>query len=181
MPLLEVGHWIVAGLFTLTLVWAAVSDIRTRTIPNWTALAVIGLFVLLALLNGWVWAEHAILAGFIALAVGVGLYALGVVGAGDAKLFAAVALFTGLDHLLPLGLVTSLVGGAIAVVSLALRPRRALVMFALGGKGDFGRGIPYGVPIAIAGIVLVWAALLNLPGSPIQLVRASLGVVRSNS
>ncbi len=164
MPLPEFGRWIVAGLLTLTLIWAAVSDIRTRTIPNWTVLAVIGLFVPWALLNWGPWAEHALMAGVIALAVGVGLYALGVVGAGDAKLFAAVALFTGLDHLLTLGLATSLAGGVIAIVSLALRPRRALVMFALRGKGDFGRGIPYGVAIAIAAILLVWVALLNLSG-----------------
>jgi hypothetical protein len=35
-------------------------------------------------------------------------------------------------------------------------------MFTLRGEGDFGRGIPYGVAIAIAGVLVVWGALLNL-------------------
>jgi prepilin peptidase CpaA len=162
-PLLESGRLVVASLFTLVLGWAATSDIRTRTIPNRAVLGLVVLFLPWALLNWGVWDAEALLAGLIALTIGVVLYALGVVGAGDAKLFGAVALFSGLGHLLPLGLVTALVGGVIALASLAARPRRALMMVMFRGKGDFGRGIPYGVAIATAGGVVVWAALLGAP------------------
>jgi prepilin peptidase CpaA len=162
MPLPELGRWVIAGVLSMVLGWAAISDIRSRTIPNWTVLVIAGLFVPWALLNWGPWAAFALVAGAIALAIGVVFYALGVVGAGDAKLFAAVALFAGLGHLLALGLATALVGGVIAIVSMATRPQRAAVMFTLRGKGDFGRGIPYGVAIAIAGVLLVWGALLNL-------------------
>jgi prepilin peptidase CpaA len=162
MPLPELGRWVIAGVLSMVLGWAAISDIRSRTIPNWTVLVIAGLFVPWALLNWGPWAAFALVAGAIALAIGVVFYALGVVGAGDAKLFAAVALFAGLGHLLALGLATALVGGVIAIVSMATRPQRAAVMFTLRGKGDFGRGIPYGVAIAIAGVLVVWGALLNL-------------------
>ena len=43
----------------------------------------------------------------------------------------------------------------IALISLVSRPTRAMVMLHMRGKGDFGRGIPYGVAIAIATICIV--------------------------
>jgi prepilin peptidase CpaA len=162
MPLPELGRWVIAGLLSMFLGWAAISDIRTRTIPNRAILVIMGLFIPWALLNWGPWAAFALVGSAIALAIGVVFYALGIVGAGDAKLFAAVALFAGLAHLLALGLATALAGGVIAVASLATRPQRAVVMFTLRGKGDFGRGIPYGVAIAIAAVLVVWGALLNL-------------------
>jgi prepilin peptidase CpaA len=163
MPSHELGSWAVAIALTAVLGWASISDIRARRIPNWTVLVTIGLFVPWALLHWGPWAAWALVAGGIALVVGVALYAMGVTGAGDAKLFAAVALFAGLGHLAALALATALVGGLIAVVSLASRPRRALMIFTFRGKGDFGRGIPYGVAIAIAALLVVWQGLLNLP------------------
>jgi Flp pilus assembly protein protease CpaA len=67
-----------------------------------------------------------------------------------------------LEHLSAFALATVLTGGAMAVVSLASRPTRALVMFNLRGKGDFGRGIPYGVAIGVGGIVVLWGYLVGL-------------------
>ena len=43
------------------------------------------------------------------------------------------------------------------------RPKSNQVHFILQGKGDFGRGVPYGVAIALAGAVVVWVTLLKLP------------------
>jgi prepilin peptidase CpaA len=51
----------------------------------------------------------------------------------------------------------ALTGGVIALASLLARPVRAAVMFHMRGKGDFGRGVPYGVAIAIATmVIIVW-------------------------
>jgi prepilin peptidase CpaA len=105
----------------------------------------------------------ALLAGAIAFAVSFALYAGGVVGAGDSKLFAAVALFVGLPHLVLLTVGTAFVGGAIALISIVARPRRALVMINMRARGDFGRGIPYGVAIALAAAAVVWAQVLGYP------------------
>jgi prepilin peptidase CpaA len=163
MPPTEGGEWVVAALFTALLAWAAFSDIKDRRIPNRTVVAILALFVPWAALHWGYWDAWALAAGAIALAIGVALYALRMVGAGDAKLFAAVALFAGLGHLLALGVATALAGGVVALISLAARPHRAMTMIILQGKGDFGRGVPYGVAIALAGAVVVWVTLLKLP------------------
>jgi prepilin peptidase CpaA len=164
MPFLEVAKWVVAALFTALLAWAAISDIRSRRIPNRTVLAIIALFLPWALLHWGPWAAWTLAAGAIALVVGIGLYAMKIVGAGDAKLFAAAALFAGLDHLVAFGMVTALAGGLVALFTLAANPQRAMTMFVLGGKGDFGGGVPYGVAISLAGAAVVWAGLIRFAG-----------------
>ena len=168
MTLTEIVRDGVASLLTGALVWAAVSDIRTRKIPNPSVLAVVGLFVGWTALASFVGLPQALIAGAIAFVVSFALYNLKIVGAGDSKLFAAVALFAGLDRLAQLTLLTGMVGGLIALVIMVTRPRRALVMLTMRGKGDFGDGIPYGVAIAAAAIVVVWTDLyfphlLSLP------------------
>ena len=163
MPLTEAARWVLAGLLTATLVWASVSDVRARRIPNWSVLATIGLFLPWAALGPLGAVPGALAACAIALAGTFVLYLFGIVGAGDSKLFAAVALFAGLGHLGLLAVLTALSGGLVAVVSLAARPYRAMTMMTLRGKGDFGRGVPYGVAIGMAALVVVWAPLLHMP------------------
>ena len=112
--------------------------------------------------------SEALLAALISFVVSFALYNLKVLGAGESKLFAAAALFTGLARLPHLMVATGLVGGLIALVSLVTRPRRAMVMLSMRGKGDFGDGIPYGVAISAACAAVVWAGLyapnlLNIP------------------
>jgi prepilin peptidase CpaA len=163
MSLIEVGRWSVAAVLIAPLVWAAVTDIRIRKIPNQCVLAVLVLFLPWAMLSDLPWVLWALAGGAIALAVSFGLYAVGMIGAGDSKLFAALALFVGLGHLTVFAIGTALAGGAIALASVLSRPQRALVMVTMRGKGDFGRGIPYGVAIALSAAVVVWASLLKLP------------------
>jgi prepilin peptidase CpaA len=147
---------------SLVLVFAAVSDVRYRRIPNWTVLAVVILFAGWAIANGGAGVVSALEAAGLALVVSLVLYALKVMGAGDSKLFTAVALFAGMGSLLLLVVATTLAGGAVALVSLATRPRRALAMFTLRGKGDWGRGVPYGVAIAVGGAVIMWGPVAGV-------------------
>ena len=158
----EITRWVVAIAATAVLGWAAISDVRARRIPNWTVLVLIGLFVPWALASTLSWSLWALAAGVIALVASFGLYALGVIGAGDSKLFAASALLVGFAYLGWLALGTALFGGVVALISVLARPTRALVMFKLRGRGDFGRGIPYGVAIAVAAAVLVWTTVLKV-------------------
>jgi prepilin peptidase CpaA len=172
MSPIEWGRWLIAIVLTGILAWAAVTDIRERKIPNSAVIAVLGLslpwLATYLMLGSFVWVLWAIAGGVIAFVVSFILYAAGVIGAGDSKLFAAVALFTGLANLPMLTVATALAGGAMAAVSFASRPSRAMTMITLRGKGDFGRGIPYGVAIAIGAALVVWSVLLKLP-LPIQL------------
>jgi prepilin peptidase CpaA len=160
----EVLRWSIIFLLSVLLVIASVSDIRHRRIPNWSVLAIGALFVPWAFFV----APDAVLsslgAALVALVIGLILYAFRVVGAGDSKLLAVVALFAGMEHLLQLLVLVALAGGVIALASLVTRPTRAMVMLHMRGKGDFGRGIPYGVAIAIATVCIVaWPFPKNLP------------------
>jgi prepilin peptidase CpaA len=158
----------IAALLTAVLAYAAVNDIRERKIPNWTVLASLGLFIGWAVVHPLTWDLWALGAGLVAFLVTFGLYMGGVIGAGDSKLFAAVALFTGMGGLAILALATAVIGGAVAIGGFVLKPTRGLVMLKMRGRGDFGRGVPYGVAIAAASVGLVWTAALGVrvPGFP---------------
>jgi len=158
----EIARYGVSLALTGVLIWAAVNDAVTRKIPNAAVLAVLALFVVWSFLNPPGALTGALLAGVITFVVFYALYAFGIIGAGDAKLFSAVALFAGLAYLGPFAMGTVLAGGAMAAVTLASRPRRALVMFNLRGRGDHGRGIPYGCAIAFGGILMLWGRVLGL-------------------
>lgn len=152
---------VLAAAASLILAWAAVSDVRKRIIPNVSVLALLVLFLpwaVLVLGFGHALAS-ALEAAAIAFAATFALYAFKVIGAGDSKLFAAAALFFGLGYLPLFALATALAGGCIAAISLAARPRRTAVMLAMGGKGDWGRGVPYGVAIAIGAAVVLWGSI----------------------
>jgi prepilin peptidase CpaA len=145
---LDAARWIVATLFVAVLAVAALSDIRHRRIPNWTVLVVAALFGI------WVFVGPAVsvtsslaAAGITLLTTGV-LYAFRLLGAGDSKLMTVVALFAGLGHLVQFVLVTVIAGGVLALASLAVQQTRIF-------GSDFGRDIPYGVAIAIAGVVVM--------------------------
>jgi prepilin peptidase CpaA len=168
MPLDDVARFAIATGVTGVLIWAAVSDIRTRTIPNLSVLAVIGFFLPWVAVSRGAGLASALEAAGVALVVTVALCSFRLFGAGDAKLFSAVALFAGLDLLPILAIATALAGGAMAAVTLASRPTRALAILTLGGKGDSGRGIPYGVAIALGSALTLWirtSALISLPWS----------------
>lgn len=144
-----------AALVTALLTWAAVSDVRARRIPN---LVVVGV---LALMAPWVYATglglaSALAAGLIALAATFALFAAGVLGAGDAKLFSSLAVGAGLAQLPALAVATTLIGGALACGYILARPRHALVAIQLRGRARLG-GIPYGVAIAVAGAIVLWS------------------------
>lgn len=161
MPHPDFPHIAAAAGLTAILVWAAVSDIIARRIPNAAVLLVMALYGVWAVIGSGAGLGSALAAGGIGLVAGFGLYAFNIMGAGDVKLFAATALFTGLSYLPLFALATALSGGLIVVGSIIARPQRAAVMLTLKGKGDFGRGVPYGVAIAMGGAAVIWGALLG--------------------
>jgi len=147
--------WCLAGAYCALLLTAAVTDILRRRIPNWIVVALIVLYLLAHVLGvaptTWV---SGLAAAAIVLAVTYGLFHFGVFGAGDAKLFSAVALFMGLANLTSFALVTVAIGGLMAVGVLILHPKRAMRGLTAAGRAEGGgRGIPYGVAIALGGIV----------------------------
>jgi len=163
MTIVEIGRLMVAAMLTGVLAWASLTDIKERKIRNSAVLAVLALFIPWAFLIG---SGHEVLlavgAGLLALVLGFAIFSAGWMGAGDAKLFAATALFAGWRHFFDLTILITIAGGLIALFSLISRPKQALAMVANGGKGDAGRGIPYGVAIAVGSAILMWSALLHM-------------------
>jgi prepilin peptidase CpaA len=164
--------------FAVLLAAAAISDLATFTIPNVIPGSMIGLFIILVLelalaghamsLTG---AGFHLLAGVAGLLVGIGLFAAGWIGGGDAKLFAAVSLWLGWGVLLKYALTLSLLGGALTFGLLVLRrfmlPARFAAWPWLARLADPKAGIPYGVALAAA-------ALMVLPDSELfRIVSAS--------
>ena len=147
--------WGLPAVLGLLLVSAGIEDARIREIANWKN-AVIALLSPL----WWVsiglapWPDMALQLG-IALLVLV-LFAVafhfGQMGGGDVKLIAAVALWLPITPLLQLLIVMSLVGGAVTIVMLIDHRLRKV-----GGTPE----IPYGVAIAIAGLLALREPLLN--------------------
>jgi len=153
----DYGRLVWAGAYAALLLIAAGSDAWSRRIPNWSVLAIAGLF-LVGLPFGWPVASWVASLGamVLALAIGFPMFAARLMGAGDVKLLAAAALFTGLDHMLLLLVSTAVAGGALALLALTARPYATALTAA--GWPRLRPGVPYGVAIAGGAIYAGWNA-----------------------
>ncbi len=152
--------FVVPALLAIAAGW----DLASFTIPNFLSLMLILTFALFAVATHMTLgaAGSHMLAGVIGLVAGFALFALGTIGGGDAKLFAAIALWLGFANLLDFTVAASLFGGVLALMILGLRhvPLPGFLM----GQGwlvrlhDEKAGIPYGVALAAG-------ALFVLPGT----------------
>ncbi len=151
------------GLLAIILIVAAVIDVRTFTISNGLNLTV----ALLAPVFWWsiglpLWPDAAMQVG-VALAVFVVLAAtfyMGMMGGGDVKLAAALALwfrpFTTLKFLV----IMSIAGGLLTVVVLLLHKFRGKPPIE-GDEPAAKPEVPYGVAIAIGALWILAQRFLN--------------------
>jgi len=157
------------SLLPLLAIMAAAKDLTSYTIPNWISLTLgvtFGLLALTAALPLPVLEGH-VAAGVAALLAGMGLFALGWIGGGDAKLLAACCLWFGWPDTEAFLLDTALAGGAFAFLLLVVRGQlvRPFIPAPAGWAGRLitpGEPAPYGVAIAMG-------ALIALPAS--ELIR----------
>ena len=168
-------------LALLTMLVAAVfTDLRERRIPN--GLTVVGAIV--AIMLSTAQGPAILLSSLVGMTVALGLslpfFALGAIGAGDAKLLSAVGAFMGIGGLLPVALYSAVAGGLIGVavavrrgviVTVLLRVQNAVLHAAsLGRRGSpatiqdpDAHTIPYGVAIAM-GTLVAWFFPISLGG-----------------
>jgi prepilin peptidase CpaA len=159
----------VLAIFPGLMLFAAISDMLTMTIPNRVSLVLIAGFFLLAPAMGLSLATVGwhLLAGVFMLAITFALFNFGWVGGGDAKLAAATALWLGFGGLPHYGVLAAVFGGALTLALLQLRritlPESLKAMTWLARLHDNKSGIPYGVALAIAGLLVypdsaIWLA-----------------------
>ena len=150
--------------FAGLVLFGAGRDAVSYTIPNWVSGVIALAFPAFALAAGLGFAETGmhLAGGAVALLFGFALFAPGWIGAGDAKLFAAAALWFGWRALLPFLFHTVIAGGVLVLALIALR--RALVWLPV-AAGRFQEGVlakdapvPYGLAIAAG-------TLWTIPGS----------------
>jgi|SRR5579872_485351 len=159
-------------LFPALMIYAAFSDLFTMTISNRISIAlVVGFFALAFALH---MPLHDILrhlgCGLVVLTVTFLFFAFRWVGGGDAKLAAATALWLGFDQLWDYGIYAALFGGALTLVILLLRrwplPPILITQEWIARLHDQDAGVPYGIALAIAGLMLypetrIWLSAAN--------------------
>lgn len=166
---------LLAGAFAATfaglVLYAAATDVRARRIPNRAVAWLLGVGLLHAVAAGHtaLAVAEALAACALGLAIWIPFYALGMLGAGDVKLFAAAAAWLAPASVLEASVTSALVGGALSVVWMV---RAGGVGFALVRLGHLvqqprllreplpvaaaaGR-VPYGVAMAVGLLATMW-------------------------
>lgn len=143
------------AMLILLLLSAGIEDARARNIANWKTAAI----ALAAPLWWWAsgvapWPGVAWQIGVAAITFGLfaAAFAFGQMGGGDVKLIGALALWLPAMLLVETLMVMSLVGGALTLAMLADRKWRRQT-----GPVE----IPYGIAIAIAGMLAVRQPIIN--------------------
>ncbi len=139
----------------LLLVVAAVIDVRTFTISNKLNLAIAGLAPLYwwsAALPLWPDVTVQLAAGAAVFALLAAAFFAGMMGGGDVKLAAALALWFSPAATVNFLLIMSIAGGVLTLLVVAIHRLR-------GKKGRVQ--VPYGVAIAAGGLAILTQRFLN--------------------
>lgn len=138
---------------------AAITDIRTRRVPNALSAALFASGLALNVFSGWQAAAADLAIVAIVIALGTFAFSMKLIGGGDVKLLAAAAGTLGYPAGADFLLFTLLCGGVVAVVFAALRGRlagtfsnvRAMAMPVFAGvapaRPQAGLAMPYAVAI----------------------------------
>lgn len=155
--------------FPALMAFAALSDLFTMTISNRVSLALIAVFLPFAFaagLSGLEIALHLACGGAV-LVLTFLMFAFGWIGGGDAKLAAATAVWMGWQHISDYGTTAAIIGGGLTLLILGVRAF-PLPVWALGIEWITrlharNAGVPYGIALAIAGLMIypdtgIWTA-----------------------
>ncbi len=149
-------HYGLLIALAIALLFAAFTDIRSRTIYNWLNLAIAAGAPAFWWASGMaLWPDVAIQLGIAALAFAffAGLFALRMMGGGDVKLLTALALWIEPSAFLQLLVIMALAGGALTIVMgvyHVMRRRKDKLQ------------IPYGVAIAFGALWVLYPKLTEV-------------------
>ncbi len=154
-------------ILPLCLAVAAFSDLFTMTIPNRVSVILFGAFLLVAPLAGLgaTMIGMHLLASLIVFSACFTLFALNVMGGGDAKLLTASAVWFGLNSsLMTFVLYVSIVGGLLTLLILMMRKQENAILASglpVPSLLFTAKKIPYGIAIGLGGF-------LAYPSSPLM-------------
>lgn len=150
---------IILSVFPAALLIAAANDLYEFKIPNWiSATLFVAYFLAGPALSAPtdVIVEGALLAG-AALTIGFILFAMNILGGGDAKLLAAIAPWIGLPALVTFLFNMAFAGGVLAIALLVFRKTPPLPIYAQAPwvlrLHQKPKDIPYAVAIAAGGLL----------------------------
>ena len=156
--------YIFIAIWCATLVAAAISDLRAFRIPNILSGILVLLFIIAQIIDSNAVIPWGNILHFgVALLVGMFLFSRGWIGGGDAKLYAATALWFATNAAIALLFFTTIAGGLLAILFIIARLTGLRKNVA---KKD--RRIPYGVAIAAGGFFTAayvgwFSVFANLP------------------
>ena len=173
-------------LFCLAVIYGAACDLQTFTIPNRVSYGLVGLFVVYAFL---IWLNPSeiyfpqlhrgefhippiamnVFYGLVVFAFFIVFWQLGWVGGGDVKFVSAISLFMGLDHVLIFVVLMSIIS-LLMVFILKSLPNISLIFLKRPLPGIIlnlitkveQHTIPYGLPAAIAALILIPSVIANI-------------------
>lgn len=159
-------HQFVVLCFFVAVAWAAVGDLRAFRIPNRLVLLLVGFYPahLLASPQPVDWVA-GLICGAVVFFLGFFAFSRGVIGGGDVKLLAAVALWAGPVNVFPVLLLIMTSGGVLALIFLAhamLQSRSQVGGGAMARRAVLSAPVPYGIAIAIGAAYLTGRLLLNI-------------------
>ncbi len=155
-------HSLMVLIFPGIMIYAAMMDMFTMTIPNRVVLALIGFFIAFVPFSGMDLQQFGmhIFAGILMLLITFLMYTfVGGIGGGDAKFFAATGLWIGFNEsLFMYALYASLFGGALTIFLLLMNkiPAPAFLVKQpwFVRIYDLKSGVPYGIALAAAGVLV---------------------------
>jgi prepilin peptidase CpaA len=146
---------IILGVFAFLLLIASAIDIKIRKIPNRLNLVIALLAPLFWLAAGLpLWPDAAIQLAVAAAVFGLMMLAfmIGMMGGGDVKMAAAIALWFAPSDVLRFLIFMSLAGGLVTLATMAWHK---------GTKREGKAKVPYGVAIAIGALAILAQRFLN--------------------
>ena len=159
---------VILVVFPFCMLFAAISDTLSMTIANRVSALLLATFAVAAPLTGMDWATYGwhFAAGALVLAVTFGLFALGGMGGGDAKLLATTAVWMGLNINLVSYMVTSAFIGGLLTIAILVYRKSPLAAYTghnrfLRHFADESVGVPYGIALGLGG-------LITFPDSPLM-------------
>ena len=145
--------------FPFFVVYGAASDLFSMKIPNQITLALMVGFMVMAIWMkfdwvtiGWHWAMFAIV-----LSITFTLFAFGVIGGGDAKLAAGIALWMGWEHSLIYFLLAAFLGGILTLLIIKIRnvPMPHWILSQQWAAKIYrAERIPYGITMGVAAMMI---------------------------